>query len=187
MHSKKGGLGDELLDYIIGKFRSLQSEICRLDVTPSVALSSFWDKFCQRVGGPKLRRWYGEEDRLPGDGEFGDEPEEPEKEDNTPEANDAVLVLDAESAMGEQILLQLILARAAVRAAVQDEKKAKTSYGPYVTPVRGDSLQQALRGAQAVICPGKLGNLLQVAPKTQVQHLILLSSVGLLPVVLHLD
>ena len=62
-------------------------------------------------GGPKLRKWYGEGD-LPADGgNIADKM--PEPEDISPEdiEQDAILVTDADSATGEQIVLQLILAR----------------------------------------------------------------------------
>lgn len=63
------------------------------------------------AGGPKLRKWYGEGE-LPVDG--GDIADKmPEPEDIAPEdvETDAILVTDADSATGEQVVLQLILAR----------------------------------------------------------------------------
>lgn len=63
------------------------------------------------AGGPKLRKWYGEGE-LPVDG--GDIADKmPEPEDIAPEdiKTDAILVTDADSATGEQVVLQLILAR----------------------------------------------------------------------------
>ena len=63
------------------------------------------------AAGPKLRKWYGEGERIPRDG--GGMPEGPEEENllEDEEAGDAVLVTDADSPMGELIVLQLILAR----------------------------------------------------------------------------
>ena len=61
---------------------------------------------CSYAAGPKLRKWYGEGERRPQDG--GEpEQEEPESEGS----GDAILVTDADSRMGELIILQLILAR----------------------------------------------------------------------------
>lgn len=62
-------------------------------------------------GGPKLRKWYGEGELPVDGGNIADKM--PEPEDIAPEniEKDAILVTDADSATGEQIILQLILAR----------------------------------------------------------------------------
>lgn len=39
-------------------------------------------------------------------------------------------------------------------------------------------VSRALRGARAVICPGKLGALPRVAAEQRVEHIVLLSSAG---------
>ena len=60
---------------------------------------------CLAAAGPKLRKWYGEGERKQGNKKQsgpGDEEEEP---------RDAILVTDADSPLGELVLLQLILAR----------------------------------------------------------------------------
>lgn len=64
------------------------------------------------TGGPKLRKWYGEGD-LPVDGGNPIVSNMPEPEDIAPEdiERDAVLVTEADSPTGEQVVLQLILAR----------------------------------------------------------------------------
>ena len=64
------------------------------------------------AGGPKLRKWYGEGE-LPADGGSAVVEKMPEPEDIPPEAvkRDAILVTDADSPTGEQVVLQLILAR----------------------------------------------------------------------------
>jgi hypothetical protein len=63
-------------------------------------------------GGPKLRKWYGQED---GPGERaaggGAPAEGAAGADGDGSARDVVLVTDGESAMGEQVALQLIVAR----------------------------------------------------------------------------
>ena len=65
-----------------------------------------------RAGGPKLRKWYGEGE-LPADGGSAVVEKMPEPEDIPPEdvKRDAILVTDADSPTGEQVVLQLILAR----------------------------------------------------------------------------
>ena len=62
--------------------------------------------------GPKLRKWYGEGE-LPTDAERAVVERMPEPEDVPDEqvVQDAVLVTDADSATGEQVVLQLILSR----------------------------------------------------------------------------
>lgn len=62
------------------------------------------------AAGPKLRKWYGETDKLymPKDG-GPMEPLEEEDEDGGP--CDAILVTDADTPMGELVVLQLVLGR----------------------------------------------------------------------------
>ncbi|KAL0037538.1 hypothetical protein WJX77_001459 [Trebouxia sp. C0004] len=136
-------------------------------------------------GGPKLRKWYGEGE-LPVDGGSSIVSNMPEPEDIAPEdvERDAVLVTEADSPTGEQIVLQLILARLPIKIITQDAEEAKRGYGPYVTAFAGDVgdeqvVKQALRGVRAVICPGKLGALLTVAATQGVAHIVLLSSSGI--------
>ena len=64
------------------------------------------------VGGPKLRKWYGEGE-LPQDGGSTIVDNMPKPEDILPGdvERDAILVTDADSPTGEQVVLQLILAR----------------------------------------------------------------------------
>lgn len=71
------------------------------------------------TGGPKLRKWYGEGD-LPLDGGNTIVKNMPEPQDIAHEdiERDAVLVTDADSPTGEQVVLQLILARYNNRAFV---------------------------------------------------------------------
>lgn len=136
-------------------------------------------------GGPKLRKWYGEGE-LPLDGGNSIVKNMPEPQDIAHEdiERDAILVTDADSPTGEQVVLQLILARLPVKIITQDAEEAKRGYGPYVTAFAGDVgneevVSRALQGARAVICPGKLGALLRVAAEQQVEHIVLLSSAGI--------
>eukprot|EP01025_Chloroclados_australasicus_P013273 TRINITY_DN16276_c1_g3_i1.p3 TRINITY_DN16276_c1_g3~~TRINITY_DN16276_c1_g3_i1.p3 ORF type:complete len:154 (+),score=16.59 TRINITY_DN16276_c1_g3_i1:139-600(+) len=86
--------------------------------------------------GPKLRKWYGETDKmlLPKDGK----PSPTGDDDDYEGPRDAVLVTDANSPMGELIVLQLVLARVKIKVLVKDVAKAKQEFGPYVDPVAGD-------------------------------------------------
>lgn len=161
------------------------------------------------TGGPKLRRWYGAAD-LPSDGKRPpseqpppeQQPPKGEEEEQAPLPLESVLVLDADSPMGELIVLQLILARcnihtvhtvhtthyahyihrASVRILVKSAAEATTAFGPYVEPIEGLSsdpaaLRKALNGAKNVVVPGKLGALV---PELQAQPrgVVLVSSVG---------
>lgn len=79
--------------------------------------------------------------------------------------------------------LQLILARAKIKALVKDAAAAAAGFGPYLQAVQGSegdarTLARALRGVRAVVCCGRLGALLPAAKAAGVQHLVLLSTVG---------
>ena len=95
------GFLDQLTDYINGIDATLRRK-------PNVLLSL---RDSATVGGPKLRKWYGEGELPVDGGNVADKM--PEPEDIAPEdtETDAILVTDADSATGEQIVLQLILAR----------------------------------------------------------------------------
>mmetsp|Transcript_15609 Transcript_15609/g.21578 ORF Transcript_15609/g.21578 Transcript_15609/m.21578 type:complete len:333 (-) Transcript_15609:138-1136(-) len=147
------------------------------------AKGGFGDQLLDFIeAGPKMRRWYGqgEQDEEDYDIDFDDEEEEDEGEDNRP----TVLVTDADSEMGQILVLQLILQRQRVRALVSDIKKSKAGFGDYVEPFQGDcedaeSLVPALKGSKMVICCGKVGRLAEVASNTRgVQHIVLLSGTG---------
>ena len=61
-----------------------------------------------------MRKWYGEGERLPRDGGGSLEDEAgngAQAEEEAPIVRDSVLVTDADSPMGELVVLQLILAR----------------------------------------------------------------------------
>jgi hypothetical protein len=64
------------------------------------------------LGGPKLRKWYGQEDEVRiRDGGAAEGPAESDGAGEDGGPKDVVLVTDGESSMGEQVVLQLILAR----------------------------------------------------------------------------
>ncbi|GFH26113.1 NAD(P)-bd_dom domain-containing protein, partial [Haematococcus lacustris] len=109
-----------------------------------------------------------------------------EDEDGEEGEGDAILVTDADTPMGEQVVLQLILARASIKALVRDTVAAKTSYGPYVAPLSLDTgnpqlLRRALKGCGSVVCLGRPGALPQVAKEAGVAHVVLLSAAGAAP------
>lgn len=96
---------DQLTDYINGT------------TAISGTLNLLWSFIATLLpsGGPKLRKWYGEGELPVDGGNIADRM--PEPEDIAPEdiEKDAILVTDADSATGEQIILQLILARQSLR------------------------------------------------------------------------
>lgn len=131
------------------------------------------------TAGPKMRKWYGQGKRLPRDGDGEQDPEEELKPDLL---RDFVFVLDADCDTGEQVILQLILARNKVKVNVRNVPNAKLSYGPYVEPVSLDirNLQEckkAFRDTKVLICTSKLGAAVQAAKQAGVEHVVLLSSV----------
>ncbi|KAG2492744.1 hypothetical protein HYH03_008910 [Edaphochlamys debaryana] len=120
-----------------------------------------------------MRKWYGAGER-PTDG--GPAPQGQEEEE--PEAGDVVVVTAADSPVGEQVALQLILARQQLRLAVRDVVATKTAYGPYATPVPTDAVAsaRALRSCKAlVVCGRPARGLLETAAAARVGHVVLLS------------
>ena len=131
------GFGDELLDFIKGKAESVQVLYSLLHTRPVLSRALYatllWATYCCcrwlcsnvlelrdlalqpdnsfTAAGPKLRKWYGEGERgvtvaqpvRPGSAGGG--------EPNDAVQRTAVLVTEADSATGEQVVLQLILAR----------------------------------------------------------------------------
>jgi len=141
------------------------------------------------MAGPKLRKWYGQGERMIRDGgeEEGGEgraQQEEDEEDGYEGEGDAILVLDADTPMGEQVVLQLILARAEVKALVKDVTAARNSYGPYVTPLSLDPsnpglLKKALKNCGSVVVLGpSLGALPRVVKEAGMAHVLLLSAAG---------
>jgi len=137
-------------------------------------------------GGPKLRRWYGEEDLIGVGGARKSEVDDEEgrqPEQQLDAEKDVVLVLDADSPMGEQVILQLILLREKVRVLVADPGAAKQAFGPYVEAAQGRASalarnRAALAGVRTLVVPGRTGGCLQAAAAAGVQHVVLLSAAG---------
>ncbi|XP_058079127.1 uncharacterized protein LOC131227357 isoform X3 [Magnolia sinica] len=125
--------------------------------------TSFTDQILDYIeGGPKLRKWYGALDILPKDGGLVDEDDEsPEAE----EIQDAVLVTDGDSEIGQMVILSLILKRSRVKALVKDKRAMVEAFGTYVESMAGDVsdrsfLKKALKGVRAVICPPNVWRIL---------------------------
>jgi len=140
-------------------------------------------------GGPKLRRWYGSDSSV-GDGTgatsdgdedaaYGDAVDDDEDvELNLPKTN--ILVTDADGALGESIVMQLILAKASVVAACEAERivGAETRFGPYVNVVSNSTSAGArLNGVRAVVVTDALEeDLLAACARRGVKHVVLVSS-----------
>ena len=73
--------------------------------------------------------------------------------------------------------------RARIRVLAKDAAKAKTEFGPYVTPIQGsvnsgDDLKKAMRGTRALVITGAVGQSVRAAAALGVEHIVLASSAG---------
>jgi len=142
-------------------------------------------------GGPKLRKWYGQDSSVgaPGEERVGDggvsavaEPtpdEEEELREWDKKPRRGTLVAGAETALGEAIIMQLIVAKQPVVALGISPDTAASRYGPYVVAVEDPaSAANALRrGCRAVICCGDSGVVpAAVVADGKVKHAVLVSS-----------
>eukprot|EP00803_Ostreobium_quekettii_P001985 evm.model.scf_256EXC.4 EVM.evm.TU.scf_256EXC.4 scf_256EXC:22702-25631(-) len=136
-----------------------------------------------------MRKWYGqaeqtEEEGLADEGEWAEDvAEEQQQESRAPPDAQEILVTDAMSLTGDQVLLQLILARQKVKVLCTDARKVQSAYGQYAEPVEstvGDTvlLRSAMRGITSVVCVGAVGDVPRVAAELGVRHIVLVSSVG---------
>eukprot|EP00240_Pyramimonas_obovata_P013307 CAMPEP_0118934242 /NCGR_PEP_ID=MMETSP1169-20130426/13715_1 /TAXON_ID=36882 /ORGANISM="Pyramimonas obovata, Strain CCMP722" /LENGTH=253 /DNA_ID=CAMNT_0006877123 /DNA_START=136 /DNA_END=894 /DNA_ORIENTATION=- len=165
---------------ILGMGKSVA--IGRKSTVCSAKKSGFGDDLLDFIeAGPKMRKWYGQAERGAEDDYDDAMFDDDEEEDPRP----AVLVTDAESEMGQIMVLQLILQRQRIRVLVSNAERAKTGFGPYVEPFEGApdnpaSLAAALKGTKMVICCGKVGELPEVAGEVPgVEHIVLLSATGI--------
>jgi hypothetical protein len=76
-----------------------------------------------------------------------------------------------------------------IRVLVKDATKAKQEFGPYVEAVQGDvmtetSLQQAMRSTRVVVMAGACGHAVREAQKFGIEHIVLVSSAGTVPLFL---
>ena len=70
-----------------------------------------------------------------------------------------------------------------MRALVRDPVRTKQEFGPYVTPIQGDSssgtaLKKAMKGSKSIIIAGPVGQAARAAKALGMEHIVLLSSVG---------
>jgi len=139
------------------------------------------------LAGPKMRKWYGQEDALPSElikdkkgGEEGGDDEDPE----ISATGEIILVLDADTDTGLSIITQLVLCRVPIRAVARKTDTVKTQFGPYCQVLSGDMsnprfAQMALKGVRAIVSPGKtLVTLPEAARSAGVEHVVLLASRG---------
>jgi hypothetical protein len=132
-------------------------------------------------GGPKLRRWYGAEKKVPREpGEAAVEEEAGEPEDDG--VTDAVLVTEADSALGEAVVFALLVADVRVRLLCKSTAQAEQRFGSAagVKPVAGaatdaGAVRAALRGCSAVVITGPVGAVLKEAAGAAVKHVVLAS------------
>ena len=152
-------------------------------------------------GGPKLRKWYGEDSSVGKDGEVKREREdlvrkarEEEKgagnEDDagngeydangSDEPKRAIYVLDSDSKLGDACVMQLVLAKLDVRVACADSEVEQARYGPYVSVTElGDekALRKSLNGVRSVIVPARKfdKSFLNACEVSGVKHIVLIS------------
>ena len=131
-------------------------------------------------GGPKLRRWYGAEKKVPREAaESVEEEQAGEPEDDG--VTDAVLVTEADSALGEAVVFALLVAGVRVRLLCKSTAQAEQRFGSAagVKPVAGaasdaGAVRAALRGCSAVVITGPVGAVLKEAAGA-VKHVVLAS------------
>ena len=152
-------------------------------------------------GGPKLRKWYGEDSSVGKDGEVKREREEKEEnlrkeeqmkmEAEEKDAYDegemsaspkrAIYVLDSGSKLGDAVVMQLVLAKLDVKVACENVEAESARYGPYVDVADlGDvkALRRSLSGVRSVIVPsGKFDeSFAKLCKESGVKHIVLLST-----------
>eukprot|EP01024_Parvocaulis_polyphysoides_P041243 TRINITY_DN3780_c0_g5_i1.p2 TRINITY_DN3780_c0_g5~~TRINITY_DN3780_c0_g5_i1.p2 ORF type:complete len:298 (+),score=63.25 TRINITY_DN3780_c0_g5_i1:59-952(+) len=134
--------------------------------------------------GPKMRRWYGQEERSFQDEDFNQSNKK--KPGQKPEENvvkDKVLVIHTDSLIDEILLLQLILKQQKLKILCGNADEIKTGFGPYATIISGDPnnqtyLKNILKDVKIVITVGPIGALNLVAKEANIQNIIALSMVG---------
>lgn len=169
------------------------------------AKKGFFDEMLDVMeGGPKLRKWYGQDssvgapgaerpDPPPGGGDAkrgADDTPEPSRQevlkawDKQPRR--ATLVTDVDTALGEAIVVQLIVAKQPVVATGLPADVCASRFGPYVTAADAADLKDESetayllrKGVRAVICCGEPGALPAAAAKDgKVKHVVVVGSCG---------
>lgn len=156
-------------------------------------------------GGPKLRKWYGQDssvgapgaerpDPPPGGGgdakKDADDTPTPSRQDVVKawdkQPRRATLVTDVDTALGEAIVVQLIVAKQPVVATGLSADACASRFGPYVTAQDAADLKDESeaaymlrKGVRAVICCGEPGALPAAAAKDgKVKHVVVVGSCG---------
>ena len=157
-------------------------------------------------GGPKLRKWYGEDSSVGKDGEAMKKREREKKEENEEafrndeEKNEAyqasvngvastsesspkraIYVLDSGSKLGDAVVMQLVLAKLDVKVACENVEAESARYGPYVDVAdlgNAEALRRSLAGVRSVIVPaGKFDeSFAKSCKESGVKHIVLLST-----------
>eukprot|EP01025_Chloroclados_australasicus_P053059 TRINITY_DN6208_c0_g1_i11.p2 TRINITY_DN6208_c0_g1~~TRINITY_DN6208_c0_g1_i11.p2 ORF type:complete len:293 (-),score=41.81 TRINITY_DN6208_c0_g1_i11:250-1128(-) len=130
--------------------------------------------------GPKMRRWYGQGERLPSQADFEND-QKPQIDEDIPK--DKILVLHTSTLIDEILLLSLVVKQSNLKILCQNADEMKDGFGPYADIVSGDInnknyLKNCLKDVRIVISVGPIGSLSQVANESGVQHIVALSMVG---------
>ena len=167
------------------------------------AKKGFFDEMLDVMeGGPKLRKWYGQDSSVGAPG--AERPDPPpggtrDVADDTPapsrqevvktwdkQPRRATLVTDVDTALGEAIVVQLIVAKQPVVATGLSADAAAARFGPYVTAADASDLADEQetayllrKGVRAVICCGEPGALPAAAARDgKVKHVVVVGSCG---------
>mmetsp|Transcript_19598 Transcript_19598/g.63624 ORF Transcript_19598/g.63624 Transcript_19598/m.63624 type:complete len:308 (-) Transcript_19598:762-1685(-) len=142
-------------------------------------------------GGPKLRRWYGEasldeQEEMRAEQEMmAQELEEIRLEELDGDLEkEAVMVTEGDGAIGEAVVIRLIVMEQPVRVLCKSREAAEARYGPYVTAIEGSvddpvSVRRALNGSKSAIILGKTGCVPDLARKAGIDRMALLSCAGI--------
>ena len=171
----------------------------RTSTTVHAKKKGFFDEMLDVMeGGPKLRKWYGQDSSVGAPGAERDDSDDTSKE-TTPVASraevmsawdkqprKATLVTDVDTMLGEAIVVQLIVAKQPVVAMGLSPVDAEKRFGPYVTAAdagdlgdEGEMGYLLRKGVRAVICVGEPGALPKAAAKDgKVKHVIVVGSSG---------
>ena len=139
-------------------------------------------------GGRKLRKWYGSDSSVGDGAREARSPVEDVVEDDVAEDEDveldlprrSVLVTDADGALGEAVVVRLVLAKASIVACVSDKSRlsAEARFGPYARLASASwSAGARLNGVRAVVVTDALEDgFAEACARRGVKHVVLVSS-----------